>query len=125
MKIPSSIAGAHENVRPISADGAKSSAGVDAAKQASVAQATVKVVQEALAKANGVTTAAPSAQVSVDASRISKLAGVDKSKDSEKFDTSKLDAIKKSIEDGSFQVDYKAIARQLVEQSVHRGFKRG
>jgi anti-sigma28 factor (negative regulator of flagellin synthesis) len=99
--------------------------GVDAAKQASVAQATIRVVQEALAKTGTVSTTAPSAQLSVDPSRISKLAGVDKSKDADKLDTAKLDAIKRSIEDGSFEIDYRAIAQQLVEQSAQRGMKRG
>jgi flagellar biosynthesis anti-sigma factor FlgM len=125
MKIPSSIAPPLENVRNLSADGTKVGSGVDAAKQASVAQATIRVVQEALAKTGTVSTTAPSAQLSVDPSRISKLAGVDKSKDADKLDTAKLDAIKRSIEDGSFEIDYRAIAQQLVEQSAQRGMKRG
>lgn len=125
MKIPSSVVSPQDSLRGLPVDGAKGQPGVDAAKQASVAQTTVRVVQEALAKTALITSTAPSAQLSVDGSRISKLAGVDRAKDSEKLDTAKLDAIKRSIEDGSFQVDYKAIAQQLVEQSVQRGLKRG
>ena len=125
MKIPSSNTTTQEGLRGLSADGIRTSSGTDPAAQASIAQSTVKVVQEALAKTAAIASAAPSAQLSVDASRISKLAGVDKTKDSERLDTAKLDAIKKSIEDGSFQVDYKAIAQQLVDQSAQRGLKRG
>jgi len=125
MKIPSSNTTTQEGLRGLSADGIRTSSGTDPATQASIAQSTVKVVQEALAKTAAIASAAPSAQLSVDASRISKLAGVDKTKDSERLDTAKLDAIKKSIEDGSFQVDYKAIAQQLVDQSAQRGLKRG
>jgi anti-sigma28 factor (negative regulator of flagellin synthesis) len=126
MKIPSSIVRAQEGARNLAADGTKTSPGLDATKQASVAQTTVRVVQEALARTGvAATIAAPSAQLSVDGSRISKLAGADKTKDSEKLDTAKLDAIKRSIEDGSFQVDYRAIAQHLVEQSAQRGLKRG
>ena len=125
MKIPSSFAGPHENVRNLSSDGTKPNPSFDATKQASIAQATVKVVQDALAKTGIVANSVPSAQLSVDPSRMSKLAGVDKLKSSEKLDTAKLDAIKESIENGSFQVDYKAIAQHLIDQSVHRGQKRG
>ena len=125
MKIPSSNTTTQEGLRGLSADGIRTSSGTDPATQASIAQSTVKVVQEALAKTAAIASAAPSAQLSVDASRISKLAGVDKTKDSERLDTAKLDAIKKSIEEGSFQVDYKAIAQQLVDQSAQRGLKRG
>jgi flagellar biosynthesis anti-sigma factor FlgM len=126
MKIPSSIVRAQESSRNLATDGTKTGQGLDATKQASIAQNTVRVVQEALAR-TGVTAAiaAPSAQLSVDGSRISKLAGADKTKDSDKLDTAKLDAIRRSIEDGSFQVDYQAIAQHLVEQSAQRSLKRG
>ena len=125
MKVPSSIAPQQEVARNPLAEGNKVAAGADPVKQASVAQSTLKVVQEALSRAAVLSTSAPSAQLAVDGSRLSKLAGVDKSMDSERLDTVKLDAIKRSIADGSFQVDYQAIAQQLIEQSAQRGMKRG
>lgn len=92
----------------------------DPLKDATVAQSTAKAVHEALAKAGAASTVAPSAQLAVDSGKISRLSGVDKTKDSEKLDTAKLDAIKARIESGAFEFDYQAIAMSLVEQSVQR-----
>jgi len=100
---------------------------LDLTKQASVAQATAKAVQDALAKTGvGSTAPAPSAQVSVDAGKIARLSSSEKSRESEKLDTAKLEALKAKIQDGSFEFDYAAIASQLVEQAVQqRSLKRG
>lgn len=103
-------------------DAAKASAGstIDPTKQASIAQSTVRAVQEALVKA-GAAVVQPSAQVSVDSSKLARISGTEKAKDTEKLDTAKLDAIKAKIESGDFEIDYGMIASQLASQSVRRG----
>ncbi|NDA83108.1 MAG: hypothetical protein EBY01_08680, partial [Actinobacteria bacterium] len=87
---------------------------------ASIAQSTVRAVQEALVKA-GAAVVQPSAQVSVDSSKLARISGTEKAKDTEKLDTAKLDAIKAKIESGDFEIDYGMIASQLASQSVRRG----
>ena len=103
-------------------DAAKTSAGasVDPSKQASIAQSTVRAVQEALVKA-GAAVVQPSAQLTVDSSKLARISGTEKAKDAEKLDTAKLDAIKAKIESGDFEIDYGMIASQLASQSVRRG----
>jgi anti-sigma28 factor (negative regulator of flagellin synthesis) len=124
MKIQSGMGNSIEALRPQMES--KAGSGVDATKQAGIAQATVKVVQEALAKAGAASSVAPSAQVSVDGAKIARLAGAEKTKDSDKLDTAKLDALKESIKDGSFEFDYGLIARQLVEAAAQqKGSRRG
>ena len=92
---------------------------VDPTKQATIAQTTARAVQEALVKA-GAATMQPSAQISVDASKLARISAADKLKDTEKLDTAKLDAIKAKIESGDFDIDYAMIANQLAGQSVRR-----
>jgi len=125
MSIQSGSVGAMDLKRVQSAEMNKAQA-LDLAKQA-VAQATAKAVQDALAKTGVSPTApAPSAQVSVDAGKIARLSSSEKSKDPDKLDTAKLDALKAKIQDGSFEFDYGAIASQLVEQAAQqRGSRRG
>jgi len=94
-------------------------ASLDPTKQAKIAQTTASAVQEALVKV-GAVTMQPSAQVSIDASKLLRISGADKAKDSEKLDTAKLDAIKTKIENGDFDIDYAMIANQLAGQSVRR-----
>ncbi|NBY54354.1 MAG: hypothetical protein EBQ48_03165 [Betaproteobacteria bacterium] len=118
MKIQSGMGSSIDTLRP-QVD-AKPASSVDATKQAGIAQATVKVVQEALAKAGAAGSIAPSAQVSVDGAKIARLAGAEKAKDSDKLDTAKLDALKESIKDGSFEFDYGLIARQLVDAAAQQ-----
>ncbi len=118
MKIQSGMGSSIDTLRP-QVD-AKPASNVDATKQAGIAQATVKVVQEALAKAGAAGSIAPSAQVSVDGAKIARLAGAEKAKDSDKLDTAKLDALKESIKDGSFEFDYGLIARQLVDAAAQQ-----
>ena len=99
---------------------------VNASKEASVAQSTTKVVQEALSRAmpSVASTPSPSAQLAVDPSRVSRLAGADKSSDAEKLDKAKLDEIKAKIESGEFEFDYGAIAQQLVQVSMQQKVRR-
>jgi len=126
MSIQSGSVNAGERPRIQASESNKAQA-LDVAKQASVAQATVKAVQEALAK-TGVSSIAPapSAQVSVDAGKIARLSSSEKTKDADRLDTDKLDALKAKIQDGSFEFDYGAIATQLVEQSFQqKGSRRG
>jgi len=126
MSIQSGSVGAMDLKRVQSAEVNKAQA-LDLAKQATVAQATAKAVQDALAKTGISPTApAPSAQVSVDAGKIARLSSSEKAKDPDKLDTAKLDALKAKIQDGSFEFDYGAIASQLVEQAAQqRGSRRG
>lgn len=123
MNIQSSINAAAEPRKGASvSDAAKASAGgsLDPTKQATIAQSTVRAVQDALLKA-GAASVQPSAQVSVDSSKLARISGTDKAKESEKLDTAKLDAIKAKIESGDFEIDYSMIAFQLASQSVRRG----
>jgi anti-sigma28 factor (negative regulator of flagellin synthesis) len=69
----------------------------------------------------GAATIQPSAQLSVDSSKLARISGTEKLKDTEKLDTAKLDAIKAKIESGDFDIDYGMIAGQLASQSVKRG----
>jgi anti-sigma28 factor (negative regulator of flagellin synthesis) len=126
MSIQSGSVGAMDLKRVQSAEMNKAQV-LDLSKQASIAQATVKAVQDALAKTGVSSTApAPSAQVSVDAGKIARLSSSEKSKDPDKLDTAKLDALKAKIQDGSFEFDYRAIASQLVEHAAQqRGSRRG
>jgi len=103
-------------------DAAQASAGasVDPTKQASIAQSTVRAVQDALVKA-GAASIQPSAQVSVDSSKLVRISGSEKVRDSERLDTAKLDALKAKIESGDFEIDYGLIASQLASQSARRG----
>lgn len=99
---------------------------LDLNKQAGVAQATAKAVHESLARIGFNPSVAPSAQVSVDASQIARLSGLEKVKVADNLDTAKLDELKAQIQDGSFKFDYGKIASQLIEHSVQqRGSKRG
>jgi len=100
-------------------DVARFSAGskVDPSTQATIAQTTAKAVQEALVRAGVSSVAPPSARVAVDASVLANVANVAKSRDSEKLDTVKLDAIKAKIESGSFEINYGMIAAQLASSS--------
>jgi len=100
-------------------EAARFSAGskVDPSTQATIAQTTAKVVQEALARANASIVPPPSARVAVDPSVLANMAGVSKSRDPEKLDTVKLDAIKAKIQSGDFEIDYGMIAAQLVSSS--------
>jgi len=123
MNIQSALGTAIEPRKsPAMSDAAKASAGstIDPTKQASIAQSTVRAVQEALIKA-GAAVVQPSAQVSVDSSKLARISGTEKAKDTEKLDTAKLDAIKAKIESGDFEIDYGMIASQLASQSVRRG----
>jgi anti-sigma28 factor (negative regulator of flagellin synthesis) len=123
MNIQSALGTAIEPRKsPAMSDAAKASAGstIDPTKQASIAQSTVRAVQEALVKA-GAAVVQPSAQVSVDSSKLARISGTEKAKDTEKLDTAKLDAIKAKIESGDFEIDYGMIASQLASQSVRRG----
>ncbi|NDG82423.1 MAG: hypothetical protein EBX44_11600 [Betaproteobacteria bacterium] len=99
---------------------------LDPSKEASIAQSTVRLVQESLAKtAVGIgPTPSPSAQLAVDPVRVSKLAGAEKAKDPEKLDKNKLDEIKAKIESGDFEFDYGAIAEQLVQAALHQKTRR-
>jgi len=99
---------------------------VDPSKEASIAQSTVRLVQESLAKtAVGIgPTPSPSAQLAVDPVRVIKLAGAEKAKDPEKLDKNKLDEIKAKIESGDFEFDYGAIAEQLVQAALHQKTRR-
>jgi len=103
-------------------DGAKATAGasIDPTKQATIAQSTVRAVQEALVRV-GAATVQPSAQVSVDSTKLARFSGADKAKDAEKLDTAKLDALKAKIQSGEFEIDYGMIATQLASQSLSRG----
>lgn len=103
-------------------DGAKATSGasIDPTKQATIAQSTVRAVQEALVRV-GAATVQPSAQVSVDSTKLARISGADKAKDAEKLDTAKLDALKAKIESGEFEIDYGMIATQLASQSLSRG----
>jgi anti-sigma28 factor (negative regulator of flagellin synthesis) len=96
-------------------DAARFSAGskVDPTTQATIAQTTAKAVQEALARVGASTVPPPSARVAVDASVLASVAGGAKSRDAEKLDTVKLDAIKAKIQTGDFEIDYAMIASQL------------
>jgi anti-sigma28 factor (negative regulator of flagellin synthesis) len=102
-------------------DAAKASAGAstDPAKQATIAQSTVRAVHEALVKV-GAAVVQPSAQLSVDSSKLARISSAEKPKDAEKLDTAKLDAIKAKIESGDFDFDYAMIASQLASQSGRR-----
>ncbi|MFM1784679.1 MAG: hypothetical protein RLZZ579_956 [Actinomycetota bacterium] len=99
----------------------------DPVKQAGVAQATVKAVQDALARTNPTQISSqPSAQVSIETSKIAKGVGVDRVDETDDLDTSKLDELKAKIADGTFEIDFGLLARQIVEHSVHQsGSKRG
>jgi anti-sigma28 factor (negative regulator of flagellin synthesis) len=99
---------------------ATSGASVDPTKQATIAQSTVRAVQEALVKV-GAATIEPSAQVSVDSSKLARISGSEKAKDADKLDTAKLDALKARIESGDFEIDYGMIAAQLASQPGSRG----
>jgi len=123
MNIQSALGTAIEPRKsPAMSDAAKASAGstIDPTKQASIAQSTVRAVQEALVKA-GAAVVQPSAQVSVDSSKLARISGTEKAKDTEKLDTAKLDAIKAKIESGDFEIDFGMIASQLASQSPRRG----
>jgi len=123
MNINSAIGQSNEPRKgPQGSDLAKASAGsaLDPTKQATIAQTTARAVQEALVKV-GAATIQPSAQLSVDSSKIARISGTEKLKDTEKLDTAKLDAIKAKIESGDFDIDYGMIAGQLASQSVKRG----
>jgi len=103
-------------------DAAKASAGgsVDPTKQATIAQSTVRAVQDALVKV-GAATIQPSAQVSIDSAMFARISRADQARDVEKLDTAKLDTLKAKIESGDFEIDYGTIAAQLAGQSVRRG----
>ena len=69
-------------------------------------------------------TPSPSAQLSVDPARVSRLAGADKTSEFEKLDKAKLDEIKSKIENGEFEIDYGMIAQQLVQASLQQKGRR-
>jgi len=122
MNIESAAGGVPEPRKTATlSNAAKASAGasVDPTKQATIAQSTVRAVQDALVKA-GAAPIQPSAQVSVDSSKLARIGGAEKAKDTEKLDTAKLDAIKAKIESGEFVIDDGMIAAQLASQSVRR-----
>ena len=100
MNINSAIGQSNEPRKgPQGSDLAKASAGsaLDPTKQATIAQTTARAVQEALVKV-GAATIQPSAQLSVDSSKLARISGTEKLRDTEKLDTAKLDAIKAKIE---------------------------
>jgi anti-sigma28 factor (negative regulator of flagellin synthesis) len=101
--------------------------GADPLKQANVAQATVKAVQEALARINPTQSSSqPSAHLSIESAKIAKNTSIEKVGNDEELDITRLDALKAKIADGSFEIDFGLLARQLVEHSVQQSSsKRG
>ncbi|NBT05186.1 MAG: hypothetical protein EBS54_00060 [Betaproteobacteria bacterium] len=99
----------------------------DLAKQAGVAQATIKAVQEALSR----TVASPAApvslvQLSTDSAQALKVSRADEIKRGGDLDLAKLDDLKAKIADGSFEIDFGLLAKQIVDQSMQQlGSKRG
>ncbi|NDE52971.1 MAG: hypothetical protein EB069_00030 [Actinobacteria bacterium] len=99
----------------------------DLAKQAGVAQATIKAVQEALSR----TVASPAApvslvQLSTDSAQALKVSREDEIKRGGDLDLAKLDDLKAKIADGSFEIDFGLLAKQIVDQSMQQlGSKRG
>ena len=99
----------------------------DLAKQAGVAQATIKAVQEALSR----TVASPAdpvslVQLSTDSAQALKVSREDEIKRGGDLDLAKLDDLKAKIADGSFEIDFGLLAKQIVDQSMQQlGSKRG
>jgi len=123
MNIQSTVGGPIEPRKGAGlSDGAKAAAGAsaDPTKQATIAQSTVRAVQEALVRV-GAATVQPSAQVSIDSTKLARISSAEKAKDTERLDTAKLDALKAKIESGDFEIDYGMIATQLASQSLSRG----
>jgi len=123
MNIQSTVGGPIEPRKGAGlSDGAKAAAGAsaDPTKQATIAQSTVRAVQEALVRV-GAATVQPSAQVSIDSTKLARISSAEKAKDTERLDTAKLDALKAKIESGDFEIDYGMIATHLASQSLSRG----
>jgi anti-sigma28 factor (negative regulator of flagellin synthesis) len=101
--------------------------GVDPVKHASVAQATVKAVQEALARISPTQgSSQPSAQLSIESAKIARSTSTEKVGNDDDLDITRLDELKAKIADGSFEIDFGLLARQLVEHSVQQSSsKRG
>ncbi len=99
-----------------------SSPGVqDLTKRVAVAQTSAKAIQEVMAKAAAAgqsATPAPSAQVTVDAAKLGRIAASEKTTDPDQLDTDKLDALKQQIKDGSFEIDFGLIATHLADQAL-------
>ena len=99
-----------------------SSPGVqDLTKRVAVAQTSAKAIQEVMAKsaaAGQSATPAPSAQVTVDAAKLGRIAASEKTTDPDQLDTDKLDALKQQIKDGSFEIDFSLIATHLADQAL-------